>query len=129
MRTRFVTCMLALFFATFVFADPVGHVIQLVPIASSVFVGGNNPLGNPEQGGIDPVQPTDFLATIDGDVLYVSNESLDIVDVMVTDLLSNEVIVSTPLSDELLEVLPQGEYQLDIITENFTLEGFFEVEE
>ncbi len=90
-----------------------------------------HPLGGPdiEKGSLPPCQMC-FTATITDDILNVWNESDEIVNVVVTDLTTFEVIISTQIVDEMEEQLPAGLYQLEIIPTTYApMEGFFEVEE
>ena len=96
---------------------------------SAVVISG--PQGGPQQGsGGMPSCDYCFTATITDDILNVWNESDEIVNVVVTDLTTFDVIISTQMADELEEQLPAGLYQLEIIPTTYApMEGFFEVEE
>ena len=101
---------------------------QFIQLNASVV---NNPLGGPgvETGG-GPTCDYCFTAFITDDILSVRNESDEIVNVVVTDLTTNYVVINTPIVDDMEEQLPAGLYQLEIIPTTYApMEGFFEVEE
>ena len=88
------------------------------------------PLGGPgiETGNLPPCQIC-FAATITDNVLNVFNRSDEEAVVVITDVDTESVVLSTDLADELEQMLPAGNYQVEIIPENYApLQGFFEVE-
>lgn len=102
--------------------------IQLTPIYGLDVLPGDNPFDGPVQSGDNPTHPNEFTATLEGNILTVLNESVDMAILVVTDLLSEVVVENSRFTDEESIVLPTGEYQLEIITPTFILEGLFEVE-
>ena len=102
--------------------------IPLTSIYGSNAIPGDNPLDSPELSGYNPTDPTLIYAALDGNVLIVSNESVDYVDVVVTDIQTNLVVIDTQITAELEQALPAGDYQIEISTMSLVLHGFFEVE-
>ena len=87
------------------------------------------PQDGPDWGrGADPCF-TCFAATVTDNVLNVFNRSDEEALVVVTDLATESAVLSTELVDELEQMLPAGNYQVEIFPENYApLQGFFEVE-
>ena len=95
---------------------------------SRVFI--DNPQGGPQPGtGTSPECYRCFTATITDNVLNVFNHSDEEALVVVKDLATENTVLSTELVDELEQILPAGNYQVEIFPENYApLQGFFEVE-
>ena len=90
----------------------------------------DTPLGGPQPGtGTSPECYRCFAATLTDNVLNVFNRSDEEAVVVITDVDTESVVLSTDLADELEQMLPAGNYQVEIIPENYApLQGFFEVE-
>ena len=89
-----------------------------------------NPLGGPgiETGKLPPCQLC-FTAMVTDNVLNVFNRSDEEALVVIKDLATESTVLSTELVDELEQILPAGNYQVEIFPENYApLQGFFEVE-
>lgn len=97
------------------------QVIELTEVVVS------NPKGGPQQGtGGNPGCYTCFTATISNNVLSVRNDAQETVNVVVTNMTTNNVVLSTPVTSDLEEQLPSGYYRLHIIPQTYApMEGFF----
>ncbi len=65
-------------FSLFLLVIPAVHAsaadeVEIVLMEVFGFIPGDNPLGNPEQEGSEPPQPTDFRATIAGSTLAITS--------------------------------------------------------
>ena len=101
---------------------------QVINLSEAIIYG---PQGGPQEGtgGLPPCDYC-FTATITDNVLNVYNRSDEEALVVVKDLATESTVLSTELVDELEQILPAGNYQVEIFPENYApLQGFFEVEE
>ena len=89
------------------------------------------PQGDP--GSWEGQQPpcyTCFSATISGKSLSVNNNSGELANLVVTDLTTYSVVLSTPVVSQSQNELPEGLYKLEIYPTSYApMEGYFEVEE
>lgn len=71
-----------------------------------------------------------FTASVSGNVLQVYNDSDETIDVVVTDMLTSNVVVNTTINTQTQAILTDGFYKLEIYPTSYTpMEGYFEVEE
>lgn len=99
------------------------QVIELTEVISFT------PQGGPFQGsGDDPGCYTCFTAIITDDILSISNNSQESVNIVVTNIMTNSVILSTQILSEfdIEEQIPAGNYHLQIIPQtSAAMEGYF----
>lgn len=109
-------------------ADPVEFEIQLIEVVGSTILGEEDPLGNPTQNGETPTRPTDFRATICGNVLTVTSANSNSTNLVVSNGSGNEVVNTqfVGFSTELLST--SGSYSIEIHTAGLTLIGQFVVQ-
>lgn len=86
--------------------------------------------GNPTPTHTRPLCPSCFTATIDGNLLNVINDSDETINLVVTDLTTNNVVLSTPVVSYTQNVISEGQYKLEILPTTYApMEGWFDVEE
>lgn len=88
------------------------------------------PQNNPMPGQNNPPCHHCFSATISGKSLSVNNNSGELANLVVTDLTTYSVVLSTPVVSQSQNELPEGLYKLEIYPTSYApVEGYFEVEE
>lgn len=102
--------------------------IQLFEVAESSFIGGDNPLGNPNHGGITPTQPTDFHATISGNILSVTANNANSTLIIVRNVADDILINTTFYGCNVEQLSASGAYTIEIQNGDMTLIGQFYVQ-
>ena len=106
--------------------------IQLFEVISMGFIPGDNPLDDSNQSPKEPPRPTDFRASIDGNVLSVSieNTTIPMANLRVTRQSTHATIVNHSFNSAALEQMPAVDsYVIEIETEGGALIGYFDVRE
>lgn len=99
--------------------------IELIEI--SVSLPGDNPFGNPSQGGMTPPRPGDFSATITGRTLEITSGTHD-ARVIVRKGDGTQVLQRQFVSGTVEQLPTSGNYSLEIQSGALTLVGVFEAE-
>ena len=102
--------------------------IQLVEIAALGTIEGENPLDDPYQSPKVPTQPTDFRATIDGNLLTIikQEETIPSAQAVVINVSTGGVVINRGFSFSMSEQIANaGVYVLRIGTANGDLVGHF----
>ena len=106
--------------------------IQLFEVIGMNVMPGDNPLDDPIQNPGVPPRPTDFRASIDGNVLSVSieNTAIPMANLRVTRQSTHATIVNHSFNSAALEQMPAVDsYVIEIETEGGALIGYFDVRE
>ena len=106
--------------------------IQLFEAIGMNVMPGDNPLDDPIQNPGVPPRPTDFRASIDGNVLSVSieNTAIPMANLRVTRQSTHATIVNHSFNSAALEQMPAVDsYVIEIETEGGALIGYFDVRE
>jgi hypothetical protein len=106
--------------------------IQLFEVIGMSVMPGDNPLDDPEKIGDTPPTPTDFRASVDGNVLSVSieNTAIPMANLRVTRQSTHATIVNHSFNSAALEQMPAVDsYVIEIETEGGALIGYFDVRE
>ena len=99
--------------------------IQLFEVVDAGFIGGDDPLGNPNKEGTLPPRPTDFRATISGRTLSITADNANTTHVIVRNSTGN-IVVNRQFFDFTTEQLTtSGAYSIEIQAEGITLVGQF----
>lgn len=106
-------------------------VIPLMEVVQMGMIGGDDPLDGPDKEPTDPTRPTDFHATINGNMLAISIEEPAITSAEATVV--NASTGSTVLNQQFTSTLSEpiatpGVYVLHIETEGGALVGQFIVQ-
>lgn len=104
--------------------------IQLFEVVGMGFLPGDNPLDDSHQSPNVPTRPTNFHATINGNILSISNEepAITSAQAVVTNSVGGTVI-NQSFSTVLVEpIANSGSYVLEIQTDGGSLMGFFNVQ-
>ena len=96
--------------------------IQLMEVSG--FLPGDNPLGNPEQEGYEPPQPTEFRATIAGRTLAITSGTHS-AQVIVRDGSGSTVLNRQFVGGTIEQIPTSGNYSLEIQSGSLTLVGAF----
>ena len=104
--------------------------IQLFEVVGMGFLPGDNTLDGPEQSGTNPTRPTDFHATINGNILSISIEEPTITSAQaVVTNNAGGTVINQSFSTVLVEpIANSGAYVLEIQTDGGSLMGFFNVQ-
>ena len=125
--------LLWLFVSLFLLAVPVaqmsafGDEVEIELFEVSGFLPGNDPLGNPDQEGETPPQPTDFRATIAGSTLAITSGThsarVIVRDNTGTSVLDRQFVVGT-----MEQLSTPGASSLEIQSGTLTLVGMFDAQ-
>lgn len=125
--------LLWLFVSLFLLAVPAvqtyasGDEVEIELFEVSGFLPGNDPLGNPDQEGETPPQPTDFRATIAGSTLAITSGThsarVIVRDNTGTSVLDRQFVVGT-----MEQLSTPGAYSLEIQSGTLTLVGMFDAQ-
>ncbi|MBR6116064.1 MAG: hypothetical protein IKP93_01145 [Paludibacteraceae bacterium] len=131
MRNKFFALVLGVLLSTpcMLLAEEVE--IQLFEVIGMISLPGDNPLDDSNQSSSDPPRPTDFRASIDGNVLSVSieNTAIPMANLRVTRQSTHATIVNHSFNSAALEQMPAVDsYVIEIETEGGALIGYFEVQ-
>ena len=124
------TKFLWLFVSLFLLAVPVaqmsafGDEVEIELMEVSGFLPGNDPLGNPDQEGETPPQPTDFRATIAGSTLAITSGTHS-ARVIVRDNTGTSVLDRQFVGGTIEQLSTSGNYSLEIKSGTLTLIGLF----
>lgn len=132
MKKFFVSVMCCFLFAaipSLAYAEEIE--IQLFEVVSMGYIPGNSPLDDPGPTENIPPRPTSFHATIDGSVLTVSIEDINIpfARLRVTRQSTQSMVVNRLFSSAAIEQMPATDaYVLEIETDGGALIGYFNVQ-
>ena len=104
--------------------------IQLFEVVGMGMIPGDDPLDNPDKEGSTPTRPTNFHATINGNILSISIEepAITSAQAVVTNN-AGGTVVNQSFSTVLVEpIANSGAYVLEIQTDGGSLMGFFNVQ-
>lgn len=96
--------------------------IELMEVSG--FLPGDGPLGTPDDHGTDPIQPTQFHATIAGGNLAVTVASTNTVQMTVRNS-SGNTVVNRQFVGGAMEQLPADTYSIELNSGSLTLVGAF----
>lgn len=102
--------------------------IQLIEVIQMTLFPGNEPLDGPEQSGTNPTRPTDFRATINGNVLEINKLETAILSAQATvfNIQTGNIVVNQQFTTSFaIPIAAQGIYTLHIQTEGGALVGQF----
>ena len=125
--------LLWLFVSLFLLAVPVaqmsafGDEVEIELFEVSGFLPGNDPLGNPDQEGETPPQPTDFRATIAGSTLAITSGTHS-ARVIVRDNTGTSVLDRQFVGGTMEQLSTPGAYSLEIQSGTLTLVGMFDAQ-
>ena len=125
--------LLWLFVSLFLLAVPVaqmsafGDEVEIELFEVSGFLPGNDPLGNPDQEGETPPQPTDFRATIAGSTLAITSGTHS-ARVIVRDNTGTSVLDRQFVGGTMEQLSTPGAYSLEIQSGTLTLVGLFDAQ-
>ena len=125
--------LLWLFVSLFLLAVPVaqmsafGDEVEIELMEVSGFLPGNDPLGNPDQEGETPPQPTDFRATIAGSTLAITSGTHS-ARVIVRDNTGTSVLDRQFVGGTMEQLSTPGAYSLEIQSGTLTLVGMFDAQ-
>lgn len=128
MKNKMFTMVLAIVLAMpMLFADNTETEveIQLIEVVDAGFIGGDDPLGNPNQGSNRPTQPTDFRATISGRTLSITADNANTTHVIVRNSTGNIVVNRQFFGFTTEQLTNSGAYSIEIQAEGITLVGQF----
>ena len=92
---------------------------------------GDNPLDDSNQSPLVPPQPTDFLATINGNAFAITRQNSNIpsAQAIVVNASTGNIVVNSNFTESLQQQIPNvGVYVLNIQTANGALTGQFMVQ-
>lgn len=98
--------------------------VEIVLMEVSGFLPGDNPLGSPDDQGIDPIQPNDFRATITGRTLAITS-GVHSAQVIVRDGSGSTVLNTQFVGGTVEQLSNSGAYSLEIHSGSLTLVGAF----
>jgi len=116
-------------FSLFLLIIPAVHAsaadeVEIVLMEVLGYIPGDNPLGNPEQEGNEPPQPTDFRATIAGSTLAITSGTHS-ARVIVRDNTGIPVLDRQFVGGTIEQLSTSGNYSLEINSGSLTLVGVF----
>ena len=119
-------------FSLFLLVIPAVHAsaadeVEIVLMEVFGFIPGDNPLGNPEQEGSEPPQPTDFRATISGSTLAITSGTHS-ARVIVRDNTGTSVLDRQFVGVTMEQLSTLGAYSLEIQSGTLTLVGLFDAQ-
>lgn len=106
-------------------------VIPLFEVVSMSPLPGDNPLDDSNQSPLVPPQPTDFLATINGNAFAITRQNSNIpsAQAIVVNASTGNIVVNSNFTESLQQQIPNaGVYVLNIQTANGALTGQFMVQ-
>lgn len=98
--------------------------VEIVLMEVSGFLPGDNPLGNPDDQGTDPIRPNDFRATIAGRTLAITSGTHS-AQVIVRDGSGSAVLNTQFVGGTVEQLSHSGVYSLEIHSGSLTLVGAF----
>ncbi len=125
-KQGFIGVLVCLFFST-IAVNPVSAEEVEIPLVEVVGIR-RAPSPDQDKNGRDEGQatkPNGFRATINGNVLSVTAEELSRYAQLRVFRTNGRVIVNRPLYFSVMEQLPDGLYDIEIVTEDGTLIGNF----